>query len=398
MSTDEAMPLEGIRILDLSTILAAPLATTLLADFGADVVKVEAPAGGDSVRNYPPVVDGQSLPWRVLSRNKRSVTVDLHDAEGRELVRRLGATCDVVVTNFRLGTLRKWELDYDAWQRVRPDIVFFHLTAFGRTGPWQEKPGFARIAEAFAGLTHITGYEDRPPLFAGYPLGDAMGGIYGAFSIMLALLHRERTGAGQMIDLALYEPVLRILEDLFVSVDVTGKSKGRFGNEQDHSCPNGLFPSRDGKWIVLPASSSNMWARLKGVLKDPELEPFDTTPKRVANRAFVEGRVAAFTERYDASELIHMLEEAEVACGLVNTAQDVVENEQVAARENLIRIFDADLGREVLIQAPIPRLSASPGRVRRPAPRLGQHVDEVFREWLGLEEAEIGRLRERKVV
>lgn len=387
-------PLDGVRVLDLSTILAAPFATTLLADFGADVIKVESPGDGDSVRGFPPIVEGQSLPWRVLNRNKRGITINLHEDAGRDVVRRLGARCDVIVTNFRPSTLERWGLDYPDWTAVRADIIMLHLTAYGRTGPWREKPGFARVAEAFAGLTNITGYPDRPPLFNGYPLGDAMGGLFGAYSILLAIVHHQRTGEGQLVDLALYEPILRILEDMFVGYDATGVVKTRTGNAQQHSCPNDLFPTRDGRWIVLPASTKNMWRRLCSVLEDPGLEAYDTTPKRVANREFVDGRVAAFTSQHDAAELVDIFERAEVACGQVLTAPEIIAHEQVVARENLVRVHDGILDRELLVQAPAPRLSRTPGSIRRPAPRLGEHVDEVLGGLLEMSEEEIAKLRE----
>lgn len=376
-------PLEGLRVLDLSTLIAAPLGATLLGDFGADVVKVEVPGSGDIIRGYPPRYHGEGLHWKVAGRNKRSVSADLHTSEGRSLVRALGGAADVIITNFRLPTLAKWGLDYEHFSKDNPAVMYLHLTGFGRTGPWADRPGFARVAEAFAGLTGITGEAGEEPVFPGYPVGDGVAGLYSAFSVLLALEHRNRTGRGQLIDLALYEPMLRLLEDMFTDADLTGQSKERQGNAQHHSCPNGLFPTRDQKWLVLPVSTENMWDRLRIVMDDPLLKSYGSRDARIANRAFVEGRVAAFTRKYSLDELLRLLGEAGVACGPVNTATDVIEHDQVIARKNLVRVFDQSLGTEILIQGVVPAMSDSPGAVRRSAPAVGEHNEEVVKEWLG---------------
>ncbi len=273
-------PMSGVRVLDVSTILAGPLASALLGEFGAEVIKIEHPAEGDPARLYPPLEDGVSAAWTMLGRTKRSVTIDLHHPEAAHLVGRLAAASDIVVTNFRPATLRRFRIDFDDLRAYRPDLVMVHVSAFGRTGPYAERPGFARVAEAFAGLTYRTGDPDRPPVFSGYPVADGVTGIYAAFAALLALRQRDLTGAAQLADIPLYEPLLRMMEDFVVEYGATGASRERQGNENPHISPNNLYRTRDGRWLALPASTEQMWRRLVGVMDAPDLavHDFDDRP------------------------------------------------------------------------------------------------------------------------
>ncbi|HWV27968.1 MAG TPA: CoA transferase, partial [Aeromicrobium sp.] len=285
------LPMDGIRVIDLSTILAGPLASSLLAEFGADVIKIEQPGTGDPARSYPPLVDGGSAQWAMLGRNKRSVTVDLHRKGAAELVGRLTAAADIVVTNFRPATLKRFGVDFEDLVAYRPDLVMVHISAFGRTGPYADRPGFARVAESFAGLTHRTGDPDGPPVFAGYPVADGVTGIYGAFAAMMALRQRDLTGEPQLADIGLYEPLLRMMEDFIVDYDATGVSVGRQGNENPHISPNNLHRTRDGHWLALPASTEQMWRRLVEVMGDEDLAEFGDMAKRIEHRQEIESRV-----------------------------------------------------------------------------------------------------------
>jgi formyl-CoA transferase len=390
-------PLDGIRVLDLSTILAGPLTSSLLAEFGADVIKVEEPSVGDPARTYPPVVDGESAHWSVLGRNKRSVTIDLHHPEAPELIGRIAGTVDVVVTNFRPTTLRRFEIDFDQLVQRRADLVMVHISAFGRTGPYADRPGFARVAEAFAGLTHRTGEADGPPVFAGYPIADGVTGMYGAFAAMLALRQRDLTGEPQLVDIALYEPLLRMMEDFIADYDVTGQPVMRQGNENPHISPNNLYRTRDGHWLALPASTDQMWQRLVKAMGADDLADVGDMTDRVQLRRRIESRVSDFVAQHDLDTLMVDLTAAGVAAGPVNSAADICTDPHIAERGSIVRVPDRH-GRSRAMQAPAGRFTGFEGTIRTPAPALGEHTDDVLRDLVGLDESEIATLHTRGVV
>lgn len=393
-----SLPLEGIRVLDASTILAGPLAAGLLAEFGAEVIKVEEPGAGDPVRGYPPLVEGESAQWSLIGRNKQSVTIDLRRPEGAAVFRRLVRSADVVVTNFRPSTLRRYGIDFDELCQERPDLVMVHISAFGRTGPYADRPGFARIAEAFAGLTGRTGYPDGPPMFSGYAIADGVAGIYGAFSAMLALRQRDRSGEAQLADIALYEPLLRMMEDFIPDFGATGAVATRNGNDNPKISPNGLFPTADGQFVVLPASTQRMWERLEPLLDDPLVRELHTLEQRIENRELVDERVTAFTSRHDLAELLEVLSEAGVACGPVNDAADICADPHIKARGSVIEVEDPARGRTHLMQAPAGRFSGFEARVGSPGPQVGEHTDDVLERLGGCTVDDIEMLRASGII
>lgn len=385
-------PLVGMRILDASTVLAGPLSAALLGDFGAHVIKVEQPGTGDPVRQYPPSKDGQAITSKVTNRNKQSVAIDLHSESGREVFRKLAAQCDAVVVNYRPETLAKWGLDYEDLIKYRSDLVMLHLTGFGRTGPYKDRPGFARIAEAYAGLTYITGFPDGPPMFAGYAVGDGLAGVYGAFSLMLALFERRSSGKGQLIDLALYEPTLRILENLVVTYSVTGKVAERVGNLNKSVAPSDIYKSVDDKWIAIPSSTPNMYSRLchavgrKDLIDDPR---FSNNALRVRNQAALDAELRPAIERFTGDQLLAVLDEAGVAAGPVNTVSALVNDEHVWERDSLVQVKDPNLGMDLIMQGVFPKLSRTPGAIQWVGREPGQDTIEVLRSILGMEDEEI---------
>jgi crotonobetainyl-CoA:carnitine CoA-transferase CaiB-like acyl-CoA transferase len=391
-------PLSGVRVLDVSTILAGPLASSLLGEFGAEVVKVEHPVHGDPARQYPPLEDGESTAWAMLGRGKRSVTIDLHHPDAADLVGRLAAAADVVVTNFRPATLRRFRIDFDDLRAYRPDLVMVHVSAFGRTGPYADRPGFARVAEAFAGLTYRTGDPDQPPVFAGYPVADGVTGIYAAFAALLALRQRDRTGEAQLADIPLYEPLLRMMEDFVVEYGSTGENRERQGNRNPHISPNNLYRTRDGRWLALPASTEQMWRRLVGVMSAPDLAVHDSMTARLAHREEIEERVAAFVAAHDLEPLMSLLLEAGVAAGPVNSASDICADPHIRARGSVVEVADERRGRTRLLQAPAGRFSGFDGTIGGRAPGLGEHTSEVLRDLAGLTEPEIDDLTRRGAV
>ncbi|MBZ6133470.1 MULTISPECIES: CaiB/BaiF CoA transferase family protein [Streptomyces] len=390
-------PLSGVRVLDLSTVLAGPLASSLLGEFGAEVIKVEQPGTGDPARGYPPLADGVSAAWSVVGRNKSSVTVDLHHPDAAALVGRLAATTDVVVTNFRPATLKRFSIDFEDLVVHRPDLVMVHVSAFGRTGPYADRPGFARVAEAFAGLTHRTGFPDGPPVFSGYPVADGVTGIYAAFAATLALRQRDLTGEPQLADIGLYEPLLRMMEDFIADYGATGESQGRRGNENPHISPNNLYRTRDGRWLALPASTDQMWRRLVGAMGEPDLAAHDSMTSRIEHRAEIEGRVASFVAARDLASLTEVLDRAGVAHGPVNTAADICADPHVRARGSVVEVPDDGSGRTRPVQGSAGRFSGFEQTVGHTAPRLGEHTFAVLRD-LGLAPAAIDELAARGVI
>lgn len=390
-------PLSGIRVLDLSTIIAGPLTTSLLGDFGAEVIKIEQPGDGDPARRYPPLIDDLSAAWAMHGRNKKSITIDLHHAGAAEVVGQLVRHADIVVTNFRPSTLKKYRIDFEDLTRFKVDLVMVHVNAFGRTGPYAERPGFARVAEGFAGLTHRTGDPDGPPIFAGYPVADGVTGIYGAFAAMLALRQRDLTGDAQLADIPLYEPLLRMMEDFITEYSVTGSSVKRQGNKNPHISPNNLYRTRDDKWLAIPASTERMWERLVGVIGDPELMKFSTMSERIENRDDIEAQVAAFVLSHDADALLEKLDTAGVAAGPINTAADVCNDPHIRHRGSIVEVDDG-FGGTRLVQAPAGRFSGFESTLGGPPPGLGENTDEVLHELGGLSIDEISDLRSNNVI
>lgn len=390
-------PLHGVRVLDLATVLAAPLTCSLLGELGAEVIKVEQPRTGDPARSYPPLQDDASAAWEQYGRGKQSIAIDLHHPEGVDLVHRLVEVADVVVTNFRTPTLLSFDLDFDQIRKFRSDVVMLHLTAYGRTGPYSDFPGFARVVEAFAGLTHRTGEPEGPPMFGGYPIADGVGGIYGAFAVMAALRQRDLTGEAQLIDLGLYEPLLRMMEDFIPNFAATGHAAQRVGNLNPAVTPNGLFKTADARWIVLPASTDRMWNRLLDVMDRPDLARFATMSQRVANRDVIDAAVTEFVSCHDLDDLLPTLRNAGLAAGPVNTASDIVENPQIVARES-IRHVDTRHGRDALIVSPAGKFSGFDHACRDRAAGLGQHTDAVLDQFTDLTDTQRHQLRERGVI
>ncbi|NKX54743.1 CaiB/BaiF CoA transferase family protein [Arthrobacter mobilis] len=390
-------PLTGIRVLDVSTVLAAPLTAALLGELGADVIKVEQPGRGDPARQYPPLVDGTAATWEQHGLGKRSVAIDLHTSAGIDLLHSLIKECEIVITNFRPPTLARFGLEFDDLTRLRKDVVMLHLTAFGRTGPYSDLPGFARVVEAFAGLTHRTGHPDGSPMFSGYPIADGVGGIYGAFAVMSALRQRDLTGQPQLVDLGLYEPMLRMMEDSIPAYQATGASPGRIGNDNPSIVPNGLFRTRDDRWVVLPVSTDQMWQRLVKLLDNPELSQLRTMEHRLARRSEVNKAVSEFVASHDLDELLVLLHGAGLAAGPVNTAEDIVRDQHIVARGSVLHARDRH-GRETLLVAPAGRYSGFDHVDRSPAPEVGEHTNDILGGLVGLPPGQIDQLRDRGVI
>lgn len=395
---DNAGPLSGIRVLDAATFLAAPYAASLLSEYGAEVIKIEQPSG-DTMRAIPPLRGDVSVWWKVIARNRRSVALDLNTEEGRDLFKQLAAQCDVVIMNFRPAALKKWGLEFEDLVKCRSDVIFYHLTAFG-SGPYEQRPGFARVAEAYAGLTNRTGFKDGPPVQSGYAmLGDGIAGIYGAFALMLALRQRDRTGQPQKIDLGLYEPVLSLMEDMIVTYDETGSRMERMGNSSPRWSPHGLFPTKDGLYAILACSTEKLWRQLRTLMGDESLKVYDNdAAKRVRERAELEGKVAAWTKRHDLPELLEICGEAGLAVGPIYSAAEIVKDPHIIARGSIITLEDPETGKPIRMAAPAGRFSGFKGEVRTVGPKVGEHTQAVLSELLHLPQERMDTLRDKGVI
>lgn len=391
-----AGPLAGLRVLDVSTVVAGPFAAGLMADLGADVIKVELPGAGDPLRALAPHKDGVPLWWKVTNRNKRGVTLDLRRGEGRALFGRLVAGHDVLVENFRPGTLDRWGITRQWLHAINPALTILRVTGFGQTGPCRDRPGFARVFESMSGFTQICGEEDGPPLHLGYPISDAVAGLFGALGTLAALFDALRRPGrpGQEIDCSATEAMLRTLEFLAVEHDQLGVVRGRSGNRSQYAAPGNVYRTRDGKWASIAASTQSIYQRLREAL-DIEAETddprFADNPSRVAHREALDRIVAAAVGRLDLAELGARLDRHEVGFSPIHDIADVFADPHLAAREAIVRVPDEELG-ELRMQGVVPRFSETPGAVRAAGPAAGRHNEEVYGA-LGLSAAEIARLR-----
>ena len=390
MSAAARPPLEGVRVLELANHLAAPTASMYLADFGADVIKVERPGAGDELRRWGHHKDGVGLYFKVVNRGKRSVTLDLRTPLGVDAVRRLAAESDVVTSNYRPGTLARWGLGYDVLSAANPGLVLLEVSGFGQDGPYRDRPGFGTLAEAYAGLAHITGHADGPPLLPGFGLGDASTGLMGAFLILVALRERERSGRGQVVDLALYDTLLTLLGPQVVDYDQLGIVQQRAGSRLPFTAPRNTFLTRDGRWVAIAGSTQSVFERICDALEVPELarDPRFATPHpRLANAAALDERLQQAIARIDHDDLMARFERAGAAAAPVNDVRQAIEDPQMVARGNVVAVDDDELGGPVRMQNVVGRLSRTPGAIRSAGPRVGEHNREILVGRLGLSES-----------
>ncbi len=382
----EHKPLTGVRVIDAGNMVAAPFTAVLLADFGADVIKIEHPTKGDPLRRLDPLKDGVPLWWKAISRNKRCITLDLGKPEGAEVFKDLIRDRDALVENYRPGTLDRWGLGYDVLRAVRPGLVMLRTSGFGQTGPYRDRPGFGRVAEAISGLTNLIGEPDGPPMSPGYPLGDLISGVFGAFSVMMALYHRDQHGGpGQVIDLALHEAVFRLLDFDAIQYDQLHTVHNRTGNQTAYVAPSSTFVTSDGKYVTIAASTPNIWERLCVAIGRPELptDPrFETNALRLERREEINGIVGDWMAQHTRDFVVAHFDEHEVAYSPIFDIADIFNNAQYMAREAMVRVPDTELG-EAIVQGVIPKLSETPGAVDFLGPARGTHNEEIYGGELG---------------
>jgi formyl-CoA transferase len=394
-------PLAGYRVLDISTMIAAPFSAALLADFGAHVIKVEMPGTGDTLRNVAPMYAQRSLYWSVLGRNKCSITLDLRVPRGRELMLALVERSDVLIENFRPGTLERWDLGYATLKGANPDIVLVRISGYGQDGPYRDKAGFGTPAAAIGGLTYITGFPDRPPISVPIALADYLAGLFGALGATTALLERERNRhGGQVVDVSLYESVFRLLEAVVPAYGKNGKIRERMGNRTGQSSPIGSYLTADGRYMVLSVSTDRIWLRMTEATGHPEwaTDPrFLGNPQRTAHADEVDAAVSEWFASHTAADAQRILDEAGVPVCPIYSIADIFADPHYQARGDIILPEDPDIG-PVPMPAVLPRFSRTPGQVRFVGPALGAHNAEVYGGLLGLSPDEQTRLRETGVI
>ena len=385
MSQNASGPLVGLKVLELGQLIAGPFAGKFFSDFGADVVKVEPPAdaknpGGDPIRYWRKLHEGTSLWWHVQSRGKKSVTLDLRSAEGQATARALALEADIVIENFRPGTLEKWGLGYEHLSAANPKLIMLRISGFGQTGPMRDQAGFGAIAESMGGMRYVTGFPDRPPVRLNLSLGDGIASLHGVIGVLMALQHRNRTGEGQVVDVALYEAVFNMMEATLPEYAYDGTVRERTGTSLTGIVPSNTYTSKDGVHVVIGANGDSIFRRLAQIMgrddwvNDPELA--DNTG-RVARVAELDAGIGAWCAAHDGATLLRALEDAQVPSGKIFTAADIMSDPQYQAR-GLIQNITLEDGRELTVPGVVPRLSKTPGKVRGRGPRLGEHNGSGF--------------------
>ncbi|MEV4646415.1 CoA transferase [Saccharopolyspora sp. NPDC049357] len=401
MTATRSGPLSDVRVIEAGTLIAGPFCGQLLADFGAEVIKVEDPGAGDPMRQWGQVKhEGKSLSWPVIARNKKSVTANLRIAEGQRILRELVAGADVFVENFRPGTLERWGLSYDELQEINPRLVLVRVTGYGQDGPYASRAGFGAIGEAMGGMRHVTGEPDRPPSRVGVSVGDSLAATFSALGAVMALHARNRTGRGQVVDTAIYEAVLALMESMLPEWEIAGYQRERTGSVLPRIAPSNAYPTADGAEIIIGANRDTVFTRLCELMGEPELatgERYGTHDARGENQVELDELIAAWTRGFDAADVLDKLHEAGVPAGRVYTAADMTADPHFAARQAIVRLMHPELG-EFPMQNVVPRLSDTPGEVRSLGPELGEHNAEIYGRLLGADEEQLRRWRADNVI
>ena len=397
----DTKPLTGIRVLDIACFIAAPYAATIMGEFGADVIKVEHPNGGDPWRRYGTRTNlpDQSLAWLNEARNKRSITLDLSKKEGAEVLKKLIKTADVVCENFRPGTLEKWGLGWEILKKINPGLILLRVSGYGQTGPYKDRPGFARIAHAYGGLTYLSGIPGEIPVTPGSTsLGDYMTGMNGCIGIMMALRHREATGEGQVVDCALFESVFRALDEIAPRYAADGFIRQPEGAGTLNACPHGHFPSGDGKFLAIACTTDKMFERLTIAMERGDLlEKFGDQATRLNNRVQVLKEVEKWTRSFPREKIIDVCTRNGVPACSINSIADIFEDEHFKAREAIKYLKVPGVG-DVAVPNVFPTLSETPGTIDNLGPGLGDHNKDLYREELGLSDSELQSLKESGVI
>lgn len=395
------LPLDDLRVIELGSLLAGPFCGQLLGDFGAEVIKVEDPGVGDPMRQWGREKPyGNSLWWPVVARNKKSITANLRTKDGQDLIRKLVAKADILLENFRPGTLEQWGLSPEELWKINPGLIITRVTGFGQTGPYSKRAGFGSIGEAMGGIRYTTGDPDRQPSRTGVSLGDSLAATYAALGTLVALHYRTRTGRGQVVDSAIYEAVLAMMESLIPEWQIAGYQRERTGATLPNVAPSNVYPTLDGEMILIAANQDTVFRRLAEAMNQPELADdvrYATHGARGSNMDYLDGLIARWTTMIKADDLLEQLHTAGVPCGRIFRAKDMLTDPHFAARESIVKLNHPEFG-EFAMQNVFPRLSESPGGVRHVGPTLGEHNLEIYQGLLGLNDDELSSLHAAGVI
>ena len=397
-------PLAGLKVLDLSIIVAGGTASSLLADFGAEVIKVERPGAGDPLRNWGPFANGVSLWWKVHSRNKKSITLNLATPEGQDILKKLAAQADVLIEGFRPGAMERWGLGPDDLQAVNPKLVMLRFSGFGQTGPYKDRPGFGTIAECMSGYISMTGFPDTAPNLPPIPLADEIAGVFGAMAGMMALYHRDTSGdrdaKGQVVDVSLFEPLFRLCIPHITMFDMLGINRERVGNDFPDAAPRSLYRTSDDRWLGLSATSQSTFERLARAMGMPDLisrPEFKDNAARLENRDSLNDELQGWLGQRDLEEIMDQLIPSGGVVGPVYDAPQIMSDPHYQARENIIDIDDPELGKTKMLGI-VPKFSETPGAVNHAGPNVGEHNQHIYGSWLGLDEGELADMTEQGTI
>ena len=396
-----AGPLAGLRLIEMGTLLAGPFCGPLMGDFGAEVIKVEAPGEGDPMRGWcREKSHGMSRWWPVVGRNKKSVTLNLRETEGQAIARDLIAKADFLLENFRPGTLERWNLSYPELQKINPGLIMIRVSGYGQTGPYAKRAGYGAVGEAMGGLRYVCGDPSTPPSRMGISLGDSLAATFACVGALSALYHREKTGQGQVVDSAIYEAVLNMMESLITEYDKTGYVRERTGAILPNIAPSNVYPTRDGGMILIAGNGDAVFSRLAAAMGKPELasdERYATHAARGARQKELDDLIGDWTQTMDAARLEELMDKSGIPSGKIYRTPEMLEDAHFRAREAIVKTMHPVLG-ELRMQNVAPKLSATPGAIRSPAPDLGQHSEEIYGGLLNFDTTRITELRARGII
>ena len=392
-------PLSDLRVIELGTLIAGPYCARLMAEFGAEVIKIETPGEGDPLRKWRRLHDGTSLWWYAQARNKKSLTLNLKDAQAQDIVRKLVKEADIVVENFRPGTMEKWGLGYEALSAINPKLIMVRISGFGQTGPYKDRTGFGAIGESMGGIRYVTGYPDRAPVRVGISIGDSLAAMFGVIGALTALHHREKSGAGQMVDVALYEAVFSMMESMLPEFGIDGFVRERTGASLPGIVPSNTYPCGDGKYVVIGANGDSIFKRMMYAIGRPDLAEdaaLADNAGRFKRTEELDRVIGDWTAKHPLDHVLAVLEQAQVPSGKIYSIADIVTDLQYQAR-NMIEHHKLAGGEELLLPGIVPKLSATPGGTRWIGPTLGEHTDEILTQ-LGYSAVERAALRAKGVI
>lgn len=402
MQDNTRKPLEGLRILDASTMIAAPWASTYLADYGAEVIKIEHPEYGDHARNFGSKKDGIPLFWKTLNRNKKAITLNLSKTKGQEIFKELIKHADVVVENFRPGTFEKWNIGYDVLSEVNPSLIMLRITGYGQSGPYSSRGGFGTVAEAMSGFASVNGAKDGPPTLPGIPLADGVASVFGALAIMIAIFERQnnKDGKGQYIDLSIYEPLMRFMEPHIMNYDQLGKIAKRMGNGSLTSAPRNAYQTNEGHWVALSGAAQKVAEKIFKAIGREDLiedERFCNNERRLKHSKELDEIIGSWIKERSLEEVVETFHETGAVIGPMYDVSQILEDPHFKYRESFVKLEDEDLG-EIQVPNVVAKFSKTPGEVRTSGPKKGEHNEEVYKELLNLSDSELEELRQNNII